>query len=126
MNAILAPTADCHMGVVTSDRGYGTGTYSDHYLVSPLEKPEILATCVKCHGDTDMAEKVFFLFRYVQATDQSTDLFLFFLFRYVRATDRSTDLFPFFLFQAVPYEIPYGLTCRLLSFGPYPMRFHTA
>ena len=57
-HAGLLTCADCHMGVVTSDRGYGTGTYSDHYLVSPLEKPEILATCVKCHGDTDMAEKV--------------------------------------------------------------------
>ena len=57
-HAGLLTCADCHMGTMTSDKGYGTGTYSDHYLVSPLEKPEILATCVRCHGNTDMAEKV--------------------------------------------------------------------
>ena len=57
-HAGLLTCADCHMGTLTSDRGYGTGTYSDHYLVSPLQKPEILATCVKCHGKTDMAAKV--------------------------------------------------------------------
>ena len=57
-HAGLLTCADCHMGVYTSERGYGTGTYSDHYLVSPLDKPEVLATCVRCHGNTDMAEKV--------------------------------------------------------------------
>ena len=57
-HAGLLTCADCHMGELTSDRGYGTGTYSDHYLVSPLEKPEILKTCVQCHGGTDMAAKV--------------------------------------------------------------------
>lgn len=57
-HAGLLTCADCHMGELSSDRGYGTGTYSDHYLVSPLEKPELLKTCARCHGSTDMAEKV--------------------------------------------------------------------
>lgn len=47
--------ADCHMAVVTSDTGV---TYTSHELVSPLDSPEILATCAACHGDTDMADKV--------------------------------------------------------------------
>lgn len=52
-HAGLLTCADCHMGEATSDRGYGTGTYSDHYLVSPLEKPDVLKnTCARCHtGD---------------------------------------------------------------------------
>ena len=52
-HASLLTCADCHMGETSSDRGYGTGTYSDHYLASPLEKPEILKnTCARCHtGD---------------------------------------------------------------------------
>lgn len=57
-HAGLLTCADCHMGTLTSDRGYGTGTYSDHYLVSPLEKPELLKTCAKCHGSEDMTAKV--------------------------------------------------------------------
>jgi nitrite reductase (cytochrome c-552) len=57
-HAGLLTCADCHMGQLTSGKGYGTGTYSDHYLVSPLDKPEVLATCVQCHGNTDMAAKV--------------------------------------------------------------------
>jgi len=57
-HAGLLTCADCHMGTVTSDRGYGTGTYSDHYLVSPLEKPELLKTCARCHGSEDMTAKV--------------------------------------------------------------------
>ena len=57
-HAGLLTCADCHMGELPSKKGYGTGTYSDHYLVSPLQKPEVLATCVKCHGNTDMAAKV--------------------------------------------------------------------
>ena len=47
--------ADCHMETVTSDSGV---TYSSHALVSPLASEGILNTCVQCHGDTDMAEKV--------------------------------------------------------------------
>ena len=52
-HAGLLTCADCHMGEASSDRGYGTGTYSDHYLVSPLDKPEVLKnTCARCHtGD---------------------------------------------------------------------------
>ena len=57
-HAGLLTCADCHMGTVASKQGFGTGNYSDHYLVSPLEKPEILATCVRCHGNTDMAALV--------------------------------------------------------------------
>ena len=57
-HAGLLTCADCHMGTLTSDRGYGTGTYSDHYLVSPLDKPEVLQTCARCHGSEDMVEKV--------------------------------------------------------------------
>lgn len=47
--------ADCHMETVTSDSGV---VYSSHSLVSPLASEGILATCVQCHGETDMAEKV--------------------------------------------------------------------
>ena len=57
-HAWLLTCADCHMGEVRSDRGYGTGTYSDHYLVSPLDKPDVLKTCAQCHDDTDMVAKV--------------------------------------------------------------------
>lgn len=63
-HAGLLTCADCHMGTLTSPQGYGIGTYSDHYLVSPLEKPEILnTTCARCHADEDVVEKV----RIVQA-----------------------------------------------------------
>ena len=57
-HAGLLTCSDCHMGTMTSKQGYGTGTYSDHYLVSPLDKPEVLATCARCHGDTDMTALV--------------------------------------------------------------------
>ena len=57
-HAGLLTCADCHMGTLTSELGYGNGTYSDHFLVSPLSKPEILATCVRCHGSEDMETKV--------------------------------------------------------------------
>lgn len=57
-HAGLLTCADCHMGEYASARGYGTGTYSDHYLVSPLEKPEVLRdTCAKCHSE-DIAARV--------------------------------------------------------------------
>ncbi|MBQ7737191.1 MAG: ammonia-forming cytochrome c nitrite reductase subunit c552 [Oscillospiraceae bacterium] len=57
-HAGMLTCADCHMGVTTSSQGYGIGTYSDHYLVSPLEKPEILnTTCARCH-EGDVAELV--------------------------------------------------------------------
>jgi len=56
-HAGLLTCADCHMGQFASPQGYGTGTYSDHYLVSPLEKPELLKTCAECH-DEDITAKV--------------------------------------------------------------------
>ena len=47
--------ADCHMEV----KLYDDGTVShSHELVSPLSSDAILATCVRCHGDTNMIEKV--------------------------------------------------------------------
>ncbi len=46
--------ADCHMAVVTE----GKTTYTSHKWESPLANPEILNTCVECHGDTDMTAKV--------------------------------------------------------------------
>ena len=47
--------ADCHMEVVTSDTGV---TYTSHELVSPLNSEGILNTCARCHGNTDMTQKV--------------------------------------------------------------------
>ena len=47
--------ADCHMETVTAENGT---VYSSHSLVSPLASEGILNTCVQCHGQTDMAEKV--------------------------------------------------------------------
>lgn len=46
--------ADCHMAVVTE----GKTTYTSHKWETPLANPEILNTCVECHGDTDMTAKV--------------------------------------------------------------------
>jgi len=47
--------ADCHMGTSTSDNG---NAFVNHYWRSPLEDEDLLVTCAKCHGDTDMTEKV--------------------------------------------------------------------
>ena len=47
--------ADCHMEVKLDKDGT---VYHSHELVSPLDSKEILGTCVRCHGDTNMAEKV--------------------------------------------------------------------
>ncbi|MBR4906436.1 MAG: ammonia-forming cytochrome c nitrite reductase subunit c552 [Clostridia bacterium] len=44
--------ADCHMPVVQNDETQNI--YHSHYIVSPLEDKALLATCVRCHGDTDM------------------------------------------------------------------------
>ena len=45
--------ADCHMGKAVSDSGK---TYSSHYLISPLDNPELIeGECAKCHEDL-MAE----------------------------------------------------------------------
>ena len=47
--------ADCHMGSSTSDEGV---TFVNHKWRSPLGDEDLLQTCAKCHGDTDMSEKV--------------------------------------------------------------------
>ena len=47
--------ADCHMEVKANDDGT---VYHSHELVSPLDSEAILATCVRCHGDTHMVRKV--------------------------------------------------------------------
>lgn len=47
--------ADCHMATATAENGR---TYISHTIESPLNNQTLLDTCVKCHGDTDMAEKV--------------------------------------------------------------------
>jgi len=47
--------ADCHMATETAESGV---TYVSHKLESPLENETLLATCAKCHGTTDMTEKV--------------------------------------------------------------------
>ena len=47
--------ADCHMEVKMNEDGT---VYHSHELVSPLQSEAILSTCVRCHGDTNMVEKV--------------------------------------------------------------------
>lgn len=47
--------ADCHMATATAEDGTA---YVSHKLESPLENEALLASCVQCHGTTDMAEKV--------------------------------------------------------------------
>ena len=47
--------ADCHMAIKMTDDG---NVYFDHELVSPLDSPEILATCAQCHGSTNMVQLV--------------------------------------------------------------------
>lgn len=47
--------ADCHMEIKMDADGT---VYHSHELVSPLDSEAILATCVRCHGDTNMTEKV--------------------------------------------------------------------
>ncbi|MCR4676386.1 MAG: ammonia-forming cytochrome c nitrite reductase subunit c552 [Sphaerochaetaceae bacterium] len=54
-HADLLNCADCHMAIEMADDGT---VYHSHYLASPLESEVILSTCVECHGDTDMTEKV--------------------------------------------------------------------
>ena len=44
--------ADCHMPVVQNEQTQNI--YHSHYIVSPLEDKTLLATCIRCHGDTDM------------------------------------------------------------------------
>ena len=47
--------ADCHMEIKLNDDGT---VYHSHELVSPLDSEAILASCAKCHGDTNMVQKV--------------------------------------------------------------------
>ena len=47
--------SDCHMEVKLDEDGT---VYHSHELVSPLDSEAILGTCVRCHGDTNMTEKV--------------------------------------------------------------------
>ena len=55
VHAGMLNCADCHMALETSEDGV---SYHSHKLESPLENEAILETCTKCHGDTDMKEKV--------------------------------------------------------------------
>ena len=47
--------ADCHMPVLESENGT---VYHSHKWESPLENETLLASCVRCHGDTDMVKFV--------------------------------------------------------------------
>ena len=50
----LLTCADCHMEDVVDENG----NYTSHKFESPLQNENILGTCAKCHGDTDMTEYV--------------------------------------------------------------------
>ncbi|MCR5294920.1 MAG: ammonia-forming cytochrome c nitrite reductase subunit c552, partial [Lachnospiraceae bacterium] len=47
----LLSCADCHMPLERAEDG---SVYHSHKLVSPLESEQLLTSCAKCHGDTDM------------------------------------------------------------------------
>ena len=47
--------ADCHMGTSVAEDG---SEFVNHYWRSPLEDESLLATCARCHQDTDMTVKV--------------------------------------------------------------------
>ncbi len=47
--------ADCHMEIKLNEDGT---VYHSHELVSPLDSPAILESCAKCHGDSNMIQKV--------------------------------------------------------------------
>lgn len=51
----LVSCADCHMAKTVSDDGKA---YTSHTWESPLANQALLDTCVKCHNDTDMKQKV--------------------------------------------------------------------
>ena len=50
-HAAMLSCADCHMAVTTAENGT---VYHSHMWQSPLENETLLATCAKCHGETDM------------------------------------------------------------------------
>ena len=54
-HAGLLNCADCHMALIQEEDG---NIYHSHELVSPLDDERILATCVQCHGDRNMASYV--------------------------------------------------------------------
>ena len=54
-HAALLNCADCHMPMEMAEDGT---VYHSHELVSPLKNETLLATCVQCHGDTDMVTMV--------------------------------------------------------------------
>ena len=47
--------ADCHMEIKMNEDGT---VYHSHELVSPLSSEALLESCAKCHGDTNMVQKV--------------------------------------------------------------------
>ena len=47
--------ADCHMPIEMNEQGE---VYHSHELVSPLDDPTLLSTCVQCHEDIDMTDFV--------------------------------------------------------------------
>ncbi len=47
--------ADCHMPIEMNEQGE---VYHSHELVSPLDDPTLLSTCVQCHEDVDMTDFV--------------------------------------------------------------------
>ena len=53
-HAALLSCSDCHMPLETAEDGT---VYHSHMLVSPLENETLLASCVQCHGKTDMAAR---------------------------------------------------------------------
>ena len=68
-HASMLNCADCHMPIEQSEDGT---IYHSHLLVSPLESPTLLSTCVQCHGDTDMVEFVHRL--QTRVTDRETEV----------------------------------------------------
>ena len=55
VHASFLNCADCHMALTEGEDGT---MYHSHKWVSPLEDQALLDSCVQCHGDTDMAEKI--------------------------------------------------------------------
>ena len=54
-HAALLNCADCHMPIEMAEDGT---VYHSHELLSPLKNETLLATCARCHEDTDMVNLV--------------------------------------------------------------------
>ena len=54
-HANLLTCSDCHMAIETAEDGT---VYHSHMLISPLESETLLASCVACHGKSDMVVMV--------------------------------------------------------------------